>query len=37
VQALDDAALKELGGCTPRRGVDAVKVARDNFERFSLT
>ena len=37
VQALDDAALKELGRMhTTQEALDAVKVARDNFERFSF-
>jgi putative oxygen-independent coproporphyrinogen III oxidase len=37
VQALDDTALKELGRMhTTQEALDAVKVARDNFERFSF-
>ncbi len=37
VQALDDAALKELGRLhTAREALDAVAVARENFERFSF-
>src|SRR5205807_3988142 len=37
VQALDDAALKELGRMhTTQEALDAVKVARDNFERYSF-
>jgi oxygen-independent coproporphyrinogen-3 oxidase len=37
VQALDDAALKELGRLhTAREALDAVAVARANFERYSF-
>src|SRR5262245_48796672 len=37
VQALDDAALKELGRLhSAREALDAVAVARDNFERYSF-
>jgi oxygen-independent coproporphyrinogen-3 oxidase len=37
VQALDDAALKELGRMhTTQEALDAVKVARESFERFSF-
>ena len=37
VQALDDAALKELGRThTAQEALDAVKIARTNFERYSF-
>jgi putative oxygen-independent coproporphyrinogen III oxidase len=37
VQALDDAALKELGRLhTAREALDAVAIARENFERYSF-
>jgi putative oxygen-independent coproporphyrinogen III oxidase len=37
VQALDDAALKELGRMhSVQEALDAVAVARENFERFSF-
>ncbi len=37
VQALDDATLKELGRLhTAQEALDAVKVARTNFERYSF-
>jgi coproporphyrinogen III oxidase-like Fe-S oxidoreductase len=37
VQALDDAALKELGRLhTAQEALDAVAVARANFERYSF-
>ena len=37
VQALDDAALKELGRMhSVQEALDAVKVARESFERFSF-
>ncbi len=37
VQALDDAALKELGRLhTAREALDAVAIARANFERYSF-
>jgi len=37
VQALDDASLKELGRLhTAQEALDAVKVARTNFERYSF-
>ncbi len=37
VQALDDAALKELGRThSAQEALDAVKIARENFERYSF-
>ena len=37
VQALDDASLKELGRLhTAREALDAVAIARQNFERYSF-
>ncbi len=37
VQALDDAVLKELGRThTAQEALDAVKIARTNFERYSF-
>ena len=37
VQSLDDAVLKQLGRLhTAREALDAVAVARDNFERYSF-